>query len=73
MKVEPHPDADSLYVEEIDLGEGQPRQVTILFANMICIPHAAAGSALCAWSRAGSLAESASIAVLTFCAPFHWL
>ena len=22
-----HPDAESLYVEEIDLGEGQPRQV----------------------------------------------
>ena len=27
VKVGPHPDADSLYVEEIDLGEGQPRQV----------------------------------------------
>ena len=27
MKVGHHPDADSLYVEEIDLGEGQPRQV----------------------------------------------
>lgn len=27
MKVGLHPDAESLYVEEIDLGEGQPRQV----------------------------------------------
>ena len=27
VKIGPHPDADSLYVEEIDLGEGQPRQV----------------------------------------------
>lgn len=26
-KVGPHPNADSLYLEEIDLGEGQPRQV----------------------------------------------
>lgn len=29
VKVGPHPDADSLYVEEIDLGEGQPRQVCV--------------------------------------------
>ncbi|CAL5218456.1 g137 [Coccomyxa viridis] len=27
VKIGPHPDADSLYVEEIDLGEGQPRQI----------------------------------------------
>ena len=27
MKVGLHPDAESLYVEEVDLGEGQPRQV----------------------------------------------
>lgn len=26
-KVQKHPDADSLYVEEIDVGEGQPRIV----------------------------------------------
>ena len=26
-KVQKHPDADSLYVEEIDVGEGQPRTV----------------------------------------------
>ena len=26
-KVGPHPNADSLYLEEIDLGEGEPRQV----------------------------------------------
>lgn len=27
MKIGPHLDADSLYVEEIDLGEKEPRQV----------------------------------------------
>ncbi len=27
MSVEQHPNADSLYVEQIDLGEGKPRQV----------------------------------------------
>lgn len=27
VKVGPHPDADSLYLEEIDLGEENPRQV----------------------------------------------
>ena len=48
VKVGPHPDADSLYVEEIDLGEGQPRQVKISFTTLICIPHAAASQcALC--------------------------
>lgn len=26
-KAQKHPDADSLYVEEIDVGEGQPRTV----------------------------------------------
>lgn len=26
-KVQKHPDADSLYLEEIDVGEGQPRTV----------------------------------------------
>jgi tRNA-binding EMAP/Myf-like protein len=28
VKVDRHPDADSLYVEEIDIGEEQPRQVS---------------------------------------------
>ena len=27
MKVERHPDADGLYVEQVDLGEGKLRQV----------------------------------------------
>lgn len=27
VSVEKHPDADSLYVEQIDLGEGKPRTV----------------------------------------------
>ena len=27
MKIGLHPDAESLYVEDVDLGEGQPRQV----------------------------------------------
>lgn len=27
VKVDQHPDADSLYVEEIDIGEEEPRQV----------------------------------------------
>lgn len=26
LNVEPHPEADSLYLEQIDLGEGEPRQ-----------------------------------------------
>lgn len=29
VKVDRHPNADSLYVEEIDLGEEQPRQARI--------------------------------------------
>lgn len=29
IKVEQHPNADSLYVEEIDLGEDKPRQVSL--------------------------------------------
>lgn len=29
VKVGRHPDADSLYVEEIDIGEEQPRQVRV--------------------------------------------
>ena len=28
ISVEQHPDADALYVEEIDIGEEQPRQVS---------------------------------------------
>lgn len=28
VNVSQHPDADALYVEEIDIGEEQPRQVT---------------------------------------------
>lgn len=31
IKVEQHPNADSLYVEEIDLGEDKPRQVSQQF------------------------------------------
>lgn len=27
VKVDKHPDADALYLEEIDLGEDKPRQV----------------------------------------------
>ena len=30
LSVKQHPDADSLYVEEIDIGEEQPRQVCAL-------------------------------------------
>jgi tRNA-binding EMAP/Myf-like protein len=30
LSVKQHPDADSLYVEEIDIGEEQPRQVWAL-------------------------------------------
>ena len=29
MKVDQHPNADSLYVEEIDVGEEKPRQVGV--------------------------------------------
>ena len=32
IKVEQHPNADSLYVEEIDLGEDKPRQVSLQLA-----------------------------------------
>lgn len=34
VKVEQHPNADSLYVEEIDLGEDKPRQVCLQSANV---------------------------------------
>ncbi len=30
VSVKQHPNADSLYVEEIDLGEDKPRQVSVL-------------------------------------------
>lgn len=50
IKVEQHPNADSLYVEEIDLGEDKPRQVSLqttfsdslgFFIHMlaICLTH----------------------------------
>ena len=29
VKVDKHPNADSLYLEEIDLGEDKPRQVRV--------------------------------------------
>lgn len=31
VEVEMHPDADTLYVEKIDLGEGEPRTVNAFF------------------------------------------
>ena len=64
MKVGPHPDADSLYVEEIDLGEGQPRQVEISFKSLICTPHAVASQCALAWIPAGSHTEAKQVAVL---------
>ena len=36
-KVQKHPDADSLYVEEIDVGEGQPRTVVSGLVKYIAI------------------------------------
>lgn len=30
VSVKQHPNADSLYVEEVDLGEDKPRQVSVL-------------------------------------------
>ena len=41
MKVGLHPDAESLYVEEIDLGEGQPRQVWNVGMLLIAALYAA--------------------------------
>ena len=41
MKVGLHPDAESLYVEEIDLGEGQPRQVWNVGMLLIAAVYAA--------------------------------
>ena len=35
VSVKQHPNADSLYVEEIDLGEDKPRQVTCLFKRQM--------------------------------------
>lgn len=50
-KVEQHPNADSLYVEEIDLGEDKPRQVRLqsagspdLLGLLICQSNACASS-----------------------------
>lgn len=34
VKVGRHPDADALYVEEIDIGEEQPRQVRTLVSDI---------------------------------------
>ena len=39
LKVSQHPNADSLYVEEIDLGEDKPRQVSPLNAFCSALPH----------------------------------
>ena len=36
-KVEKHPDADSLYLEKIDVGEAEPRQVVSGLVNFIPI------------------------------------
>uniref|UniRef100_A0A5B7ACZ8 Putative methionine--tRNA ligase n=1 Tax=Davidia involucrata TaxID=16924 RepID=A0A5B7ACZ8_DAVIN len=35
IKAQKHPDADSLYIEEIDVGEGQPRTVVSGLVNFI--------------------------------------
>ena len=35
ISVEPHPNAESLYLEQIDLGEGQPRQARPTRADSI--------------------------------------
>lgn len=42
VKVDQHPNADSLYLEEIDLGEGQPRQVcghllSVMLISYLCV------------------------------------
>ena len=40
VSVKQHPNADSLYVEEIDLGEDKPRQVSVLAmqsARLFCM------------------------------------
>lgn len=37
VEVNKHPDADTLYVESIDLGEGAPRQVVSGLANFVPI------------------------------------
>ena len=44
VDVEPHPNADALYVEQIDLGEEKPRQVGL----NACAPHTS--SPFC-WSQ----------------------
>lgn len=36
VKVDRHPDADSLYVEEIDIGEEKPRQVSLMPTGFPC-------------------------------------
>ena len=36
VNVSQHPDADALYVEEIDIGEEQPRQVRALLLSYSC-------------------------------------
>lgn len=38
VNVEQHPNADSLYVEEIDLGEDKPRQVRLQSTCFVNLP-----------------------------------
>ena len=53
VNVSQHPDADALYVEEIDIGEEQPRQVmhTPLLLYTYQLPH---GDSFADHIRAGS-------------------
>jgi len=41
VEVGPHPTADTLYVEHIDLGEDKPRQVGLCHARAFSPPHRA--------------------------------
>lgn len=37
VEINKHPNADSLYVEKVDFGEGEPRCVyVVVFVNMVC-------------------------------------
>ena len=56
--VKKHPDADSLYVEEVDLGEEQPRTIVSGLVKHVPIEqvgqaraHRAGGSSMCPSSR----------------------
>lgn len=47
MKIEKHPEADSLYVEEVDVGEAEPRTIISGLVQFVPIEQMQVGYFLC--------------------------